>query len=349
MIDLYPYHHLPPLWAAVAAHVAVAGFLLLILVALVAHLRHRRRAARLAARVPVTELSPSDEALVYGTVEAGADVTPVTVEITQRLRPNPESPERRKAWLESARKVTGHPFHLRLPTGQRIRVEPDANTVLIDPTLEMIEGDSDTRVRRAELRDGAEAHVLGAIVKTSDPEAGFRGGSALVMRPGPTMVVSTVGLGYSARMRARQYAWATAAACLFGATSLLLLGYFRMLYSGVTVEAEVTQLRVVSTPKDDGGATSDRIVQLRIASGQPHAGHVFEQEIWESDYGRLKRGMVVPARLIVGVPDSARLGGRASFWIVFVIPVFIGLILAAAVVGLTSRRPAGWWEPPLTD
>jgi hypothetical protein len=163
------------------------------------------------------------------------------------------------------------------------------------------------------------------------------------------MVVSTAGLGYSARMRARQYAWATAAACLFCATSLFLLGFFRQYYSGVTIEAEVTQLEVRAKPKKEGSSTRDLVAELRISSGQPHAGHIFEQEIRETDYVRLKSGMVLPARVIIGSPESSVLGGRASLWFVLMIPVFFGWVLATIVLAFTSARPPGWWEAPLTD
>lgn len=348
MLDLYPYNHLVPWVSLVVAHLVVLlGFGLPLTICLVGLLRHGALARRLhrdaasGAKSPTT--IPRRDTMLHGTVEPIANTTPLTIEITQRLGQDPQDGEN-LAWLEQSRELRTAPFYLRMASGERLRVEPDDHhTKLAGMSLEETdELDAYTRLRRGSLKVGAQVYLRGSLVRGDDPSAGFRGAAALVLRPAPELVISTAPLDALARQRARRFALGLLGIAFFSSSSFLLFDALRLLYCGVPVRAEVTRLRMGSHKDSDGDRVKDHFARVRVAAGEPHAGHVFEQEVWPSDYPRLKVGSAVTARIVAGQPQTAQLGRLPSFHLISLVPLFLALMFVLTCFSYARRRVAYW-------
>lgn len=152
------------------------------LVALAAALRWLdwRSAAHRHARVT------RGEAFVHGVVDANADTPPVTVETDQHRNKN-------GTWEQTAVHARIAPFNLRRPSGELVRVEPDANVALLwppDQTRTEPSRPAD-RVRIAQLAPGAAVDVLGVLTPAAADGAPYRDGHAARLTPprrGPMLI-----------------------------------------------------------------------------------------------------------------------------------------------------------------
>lgn len=337
--DVIPYLHLVPWLSVLLAHVVPAVFAVLAAIAAVQSVRWARRARR------PSDPSAGGHVEVRGRVEPIGDGAPIVVRIHQRRAPDPHDTES-LAWVETSRDMAAQPFLLHVPSGERIRVEADAGTTLIGPELETAESGQKTRVRVARLEPGTRVAVWCAIVQGNDPTASFRGAPAPVLA-GPSLVVSTIALGATERSRAAFHALALAGTLVLGAASLPLLGVLWRTYAGETVRADVTRLRVIAPADTEDDASKRHLVRVRIAPGQEHALVAFNEEIWESDWLRLRRGDHVYARVVRGHPSATSLGRHATIAVGPVALALIALLLAIVLLIAARRHRSGWWEAGL--
>lgn len=347
MIDapsVYPYLHIVPWLCALAVHLVPAAMALLAATTLARLVRHARAARRLDARAPDTEVTIGRTVVLHGIVEAPA---PVTVDITQQREPHPRDPEE-LAWVESRRAVTAVPFPLVLASGARLRIEADGSTTLVGPPLQTVAIDERTRLRRAQLVAGDTATVEGTVATGTDPTALFRGAVAPVLR-GPGLTIWTIAPGEPHRRRAIAHGVTLGViAVLLTVAALFSAGPLRLRWSGVPVTAEIIDLGI-ETQRSSEGDDVRHILRARILPGQPGAGRIVTEEIWASDYRRLRRGMHLSARVVPRAPATARLGEEPTFPAATLVPLLMGLIVALVLVVRARRHQTGWWEPPLVE
>jgi hypothetical protein len=336
-----PYLHFSATTSLVLAHLVPAAFVALFVVEIVAILRQARSERRLRRAAGPLALEPCDDAIVEGVIAEGCEA-PVAVEITQHLRSDEGRPSDR-GWFEVRRRYLCEPFYLELAAGRRIRIEPDDATRFAAPELETLAVDDRTRVRRACLAPGAHLRARGRLVAGHDPGGAFRGQQALVLRAAPGLTLAAGPLW--PRGRRRTQAAALAVLCLLALPHYALWDYHHMLHRAVPIAVEITDLRT-TTSQEEGRS---RFVSVVVLPGQPHAGHRFEQEVWESDFVTLEPGRHLPARVVVGSPRSATLGASASLRVPLVVPPILSLVFAIVTVIAAARAARPWWEPPLNE
>jgi len=169
--ELHPVDHLEASSSALLAPMVLGSWLTLLGVAVVLHLRYRRRAAKAeAAFDPDAPLDPG-EAIVLGTVEhARGEETAVRVEITQDGTESESSGSWSHSWSERERRLQVRPFYLRHGSGRRIRVEPPGRVLLVDDMDGCIRVNLAERIRVAELTPGEKVFAHGVLTATPDPE-----------------------------------------------------------------------------------------------------------------------------------------------------------------------------------
>lgn len=137
-------------------------------------------------------------------------------------------------WREVSRTVTARPFVLRLASGVAVRVEPDADPLLLD-ALEPAQWSREARRQRfARLSADEPVFVRGLLRVSGDPRGGdpYRGAEAFVLSAPPRrrLVLSTEALSGALERRADDLF----ARC---AILLVLLGIGVLLYLDVYLAA----------------------------------------------------------------------------------------------------------------
>lgn len=172
---------------------AWGAFAVLALVAIARWLRWRSAAARHAR-------ATRGEAFVHGVVEA--DAAPVIVETDQHRGKD-------GTWEQTAVRARIAPFGLRRPSGEVVRVEPDANVALLW-SPDQTHGDPArpaNRTRSAQLVPGATVDVLGTLAPASRDGAPYRDASTAILTPpahGPMLISKLPLRTQYARMAAYQ-------------------------------------------------------------------------------------------------------------------------------------------------
>jgi hypothetical protein len=165
------------------AVVGVLMVLILVGIALAWAWGGRRRSLRRARQAGEALAGSSPLAVgatfVAGTVELAIDGPgAVRVEVDQSAREITGRDGRPLShiWNETARRVVAHPFYLRHTSGERVRVEPGVQPLLIDTLDRTWYWQHDRRTLAAELTAGERAVVEGVVQRDADPEV--RGGGA---------------------------------------------------------------------------------------------------------------------------------------------------------------------------
>jgi hypothetical protein len=352
--------------AITVALIGVAGFVSLLVLAIVLW---RQAAARArAATVAETEaekrkLSPG-YAIVHGQVETGDALPAVSVRIRQGGRDYRVKNGWRHVWTEIDRQIDARPFVLRLVSGERVKVVPGNDVLLVDfldvGTIEPIaSGDGQragpevyvTRLRTASLSPNDFAYATGRLVPPVSAAA-YRGGEevySLHPLPRDKMLISAEPLEERYARRADfhlRWTLACAAALLF-ANGVLFGTYWTELVSGRLVDAHAVQVRTWTTSGKHGPNFHYSVNAFGTLDGRDlplttNTNFAFYQSA-KSD---LARGRAVPVPFIV-VPSSPQIyavGTRPTLGLltcVFAWFLFSGL---ASGYYLRARHTRPWYD-----
>jgi hypothetical protein len=255
-------------------------------------------------------------------------------------------------WTEKNRRVHVHPFYLRLDSGERIRIEPTSQVLLVDTMDGLIRVDLTKRVKFAQLTPGEWVYAAGELVQARDPEANGQGGGyrsapeTLVLRPrrGEPMLLSSEPLGDRYRKRAEFHA--SNARWIFGialALQVIFCAFQVRCFLGKTEMLPITRLERYITTSDGDDVTRYR-VHVQTRSGDQISDHVNA-----ATFVQLKDGDYVPFRVVPGIFSRVSTIGEeiTVTWYALLFSVVLGM----AVFGYRkAEREAGdWYEREVVD
>jgi hypothetical protein len=255
----------------------VASFSLLFVAAgLMLEARRRARAAKVAETVAEKrELAPG-YAIVHGQVETGDALPAVSVRIRQAGREYTVKNEPRHVWTEISREVDARPFSLLLASGERVKVLPGENVLLVDllgigpiviERTESLPGlnagtkatqmlTTPVRTRTAELTSRDFAYACGRLVPPSSAVAYRTTEEGFTLHPPSRgkMLLSAEPLEERFQRRARfhvRWVMGCVAAVLF--TNVVVFGsYWLGFFWGRPVAAKTTNARTWTTSGKSG-------------------------------------------------------------------------------------------------
>lgn len=291
IIKVYENNHINPPWS----YLLVFGLDAIAFIAIawcVLEIVEARRAARQAKRIEESNLPLHEGArFVAGNVELG-DGTNLAIRVTlsqegtQRAYKNGHT----HTWTEVDRQIEAVPFYLRITNGDRIRVEPPVDVMLVDRLDQMEWLAPAFRRRRAELTPGERAVVEGRLEHAVDPElhgpnATYRtvASKGWVMKPTKRrgMYVSTESLSRRHELRARAFSRAMLFAMVINVIAASVLFQYRTsLVLGHNVGAHYGGKKHYQTHDSKG-----RVIQhyAAIVSYMDDPVHVFSEQI-DLDY-----------------------------------------------------------------
>jgi hypothetical protein len=236
----------------------------------------------------------------------------VRVEVTQVGEESESSGSFSWRWREVGRRVQVAPFFLVRDDGERVRVEPDMRTALVDDMDGKVFVDDRKRKRVAELVSGERVWVVGDVRgQRQGPASGAyrqHAGERVVhpfARKG--LFISSHPLDEPARERAQFHGgWATLFGALSGLGVLASTTFFERLFLGVTARGRIESVR--QKTNDDGDVTG---YETRVKSEQ---GAPRPFDITGTLDAQHKPGESYEVRL---GPVSEQLGGEAAlnFWL----------------------------------
>lgn len=214
ILKVYENNHVDPPWS----HVLVLSLDMLMIGALIWCIREVLRAKKLAAQAQRIEQSPlplfEGARFVAGHVElAQGEKTAVRVTIEQQGEEKKQKDSYSHLWTEVEREIEAVPFYVRTANGERVRVEPPNDVMLVDKLDQMEWQKQDRRKRRAELVEGEPAIIEGKLERGKDPElksaVAYRevGAQGWVMKPTKRrgMSISSEGLARRHELRAKAF------------------------------------------------------------------------------------------------------------------------------------------------
>lgn len=247
------------------------------------------------------------------------------------------------AWTESARRVTHHPFQVRLDSGKVIDVKPHEQTQLVDKLDQLKVTSRTARTKTAELSPGERVYIVGQMRQEADLSGEFVDFRA---PPAPKWTIeadllSAEPLADKYRARAGFYTrWLMLglAATAF-VHAAVCFGYYMRMHAGVVTPAVVTGKRMYTTGSGKN-RTTHRKLDLRWEDGTG------SEEAGMSTYDKFGKGDVIPILVVPGHPDLTQLGNRPT---VNVMAIFFGLLLlggggAAFMARRKSTRPWYWQQ-----
>lgn len=320
----------------------------------------RHRSALLRRGIEADEAFDKHAALapgmryVYGRVELaeGCD-SAVSVHVEQHGTETKNKNSWSHRWTETGRETHAKPFYVRTPRGERVRVEPGTDVLLVDDPDGMIWTERTTRTRIATLSLKEEVIVEGTLDRGHDPElreaALYRGSAqGWVMRPiaGGRMHISAEKLGERHRKRAQVFrSAAVAIAIMAGLVSLLSGCYMGSLFLGTDTTVNVTDKRHYTTKGSKGSTTHHYEVTLKLRG--PDAPQM-RRELDSSDWAGITPGMTIAYRDVPAWRTLGDPGWGASIHVLLAIlsgvAAFVGL---AFFTGAISHKE--WYDGRLDD
>jgi hypothetical protein len=319
--------------------------------------RHARKARAATASVAKTEPRAEGPSVLFGTVETEDPARPaVTVTVSERGEERTYKNNVSHTWTETDRRVEVEPFYLVLPSGTRVRVEPDPDVFLVD-TLDLVRR-GNPRTRRASLDHGEAAYVEGVLGTGYHPRtdaAGAREVEGLYRGALPTgfvmtngierMLISTepLALRHERRARAhRQMAMAFGLALivmntlLFGAANLVNLAG----------EVVPTRLRAARTWETSNKGVSTTHYGVRSSYLEPATGAEVEvdDEVSGEAWVLATSGERIPFRVVRRWPMFFNAGTGATVGIVRVILGVAGVGGLLLLYRRRARKARSWFD-----
>ena len=315
------------LWSIVLGMVAVVARRLVVLGRTIARYR---AAARRAAR------GEDGCVIVRGRVVAPSPGAAVIVRQVSCPRPvrgrrGKQAPERRGA--QSA-------FALVLDDGERLRVEPDADLVLVTRCEQA--SSREARSRRSLLEHGDRVHLLAEVTWPTRHEPDYRRqptavvGTARSPAAEPMVIGQAHPLELAVAVRRRLWrglgwgllAYAIVHAVLFGTFYARALG-------GVVEQPAVTGKRVVP------GRVRQHMVALAEVAGAPVA-----LDAPTGAFERVEVGARLPVLVVPGAPFTAQLGEHPTFHVALVFVAFVLSLVPVSNVVALPYAVRGAHDPP---
>jgi hypothetical protein len=340
IIKVFENNHVDPPWS----HVLVLGLDAIAILAVVWCVRQvleSKHAARQAKRLERSDLPLYEGArFVAGHVELAQDSKiAIRVTIEQEGKTSEHKNHFTHTWTEIDRQIEAAPFYLRTSNGERVRVEPPSDVMLVDKLDQMEWLEMMRRRRRAELVPAERAVIEGVLRRGPDPEqqgsSSYRAAIAMgwIMQPTKKagMFVSAESLSRRHELRARAFVWTTAFVVTLG---LLVMGivvpYRARLLFGKTVVANYMGKETYETRTSKGQRQTHYAARVHYEEEGRFLQERFDVD--PNDYATLPKS---PGRIwlryVPAYPWATALGKNASvaYW---------QILLAAAVAGLSLYR-----------
>lgn len=248
-------------------------------------------------------------------------------------------------WKELNRTYFATPFELRTETGDVVRVEPDAQPLLVSGLPDTVRHEHTLRTRIARVQPGDQVTVIGAQIPTSDPRSasfGYRGSaeSSVLRAPsGGRVLVSTEPLEerFNARVTLHKK-WAVAfALLLLGTNALFYMGYWARTFAGRELQTTITSMRTYVTRSKNSTTTHYELTGTAIEEGQPL---VITETVNRAAYYQIRQGDQVPF-FVVGGGSWFTVAGRAPTvhvaGVIFSALLGLGVAIGYLAHGLSSR------------
>jgi len=244
-------------------------------------------------------------------------------------------------WRESARRVTAHPFQIKLDSGKLVDVIPSDKTQLVDKLDQLTVNSRTSRMKTAELSPGERVYLVGEMRKEADLSGEF---VDFREPPAPKWALHAELLSAEPlqdKFRARRGFYARWLIGALAVTALvhgvILAGYYQRMHRGVVVPAVVTGKRSYSTGSGKS-RTTHRKVDLRWEGGTG------SEEAGIGTFDRLQSADVIPILIVPGHDDLTQLGNRPT--VNWGLVMLAGLVLygSSAIFGdrRTKTRPWYW-------
>ncbi|MBK9265682.1 MAG: hypothetical protein IPM54_38570 [Polyangiaceae bacterium] len=359
ILTVFENNHVDPPWSH-ALVLSLDAIAILAVVWCIRQVREARRAARQAKRLEQSSLPLHEGSrFVAGHVElAEGAKTAIRVTITQEGAEHEVKNGHRHTWTEVHREVEAVPFYVRAANGERVRVEPPVDVMLVDKLDQMEWTSAASRRRRAELTPGERAIIEGRLERGPDPETKGAGGSyraavsmGWIMKPTKRkgMYVSAESLSLRHELRAKAFVWTTIFVSLLGivATSSVV-PYRARLIRGKTVVADYIGKGTYETRDSKGRTRIHRTAIVNYSDDEQH-NQIRRFEVDSDDYDALPLGRgKIWLRQVGAHPWATALGKNSSVasW---------QIALAATALGLgiywiiRTHRHRRWYEGPLIE
>ncbi len=312
-----------------------------------------RKAAQANALVNADAPLEIGNRFIRGTVEyAEGSELAVAVHVEQTGKEVQHKGKWSHSWKETDRQTHAVPFYVRCANGERVRVEPGSDVLLVDEPDHTVLKEKTLRTRIAELTAGETVIVEGVLIRGPDPEA--RGGNSYrdnttgwVMRParGEQMHLSAEDLGVRHEIRAKDYD-STGAVLRFLAVfiQLFFLTYHARNLLGTDSCAQVISKDTYVTKSKNSSTTHYR-VWLDVPGTD---WGKLDRELDRDDYKKIDKGSILAFRRVnVSAWLSMPGYGSSLHSAALVAAIVFALIGVGAFTGTVySRR---WYEGRLDD
>lgn len=359
ILKIVELNHMPP----PTSHLWVLGIDMIAILSLGVWIREilvARRAADLAKRTENAALPLYDGArFISGDVEFASESShAVRVTIGQTGSEALSQKNRSHRWHEVTRETEAQPFYVRTKNGERVRVEPPKDVMLVDK-LDQMEWTMPTwRRRRAELSVGEHVVIEGRLERGFDPEAHeaastYRSKAPVgwVMKDAKRrgMNISTEGLSKRHHLRARAFLRAFWLVLLVELMAVGVLGTYHIrLILGRNVVANYHG-KLFSETTD---SKRRRVPHYKaMVSYQDDSGDVYSEhvEINRDDFNAVpNQGRRIWIRYVPGKPWATALSLGTS-----VHASMLVLALSFEAVGIfwmvRAYRRKRWYEAPLVQ
>lgn len=354
VLDYHPDDHIDPPYS----HIWVWGLTGLLVYFFIRSVIHQALSNRMAREVD-TSIDPN-AALTLGTrfvsgkVEyAQNESIAISVNVEQEGSESKTKNGWSHKWTEVKRATHARPFYIRRHDGERVRIEPGENPLLVDKPDKIVKTRKDLRTQIAALTPGEDVIVQGELTKGRDPEAGSGGGyrevgQGWVMHPakGQRMEVSAEKLGDRHRKRAKSFgqtAWAMV--WILGFVHLLFVYYDIRFFGGEESCATVERKDIVVTTNSKGQRTSHYTVYLRMNDPVPQK---LSDTLDRSDWEQVEPGAVLAFRHVAARPSMSSVGTSVSTNVFTIIFAVVAGIVGFGLYGgtLAYRR---WYEGRLDE
>jgi hypothetical protein len=242
---------------------------------------------------------------------------------------------------------------VRRPNGERVRVEPGANPLLVDKPDRMIWKKKELRTRIAALTANEEVIVEGVLARGHDPEShqasDYRtSGQGWIVTPahGERLHVSAEKLGERHRKRARGFIGAIASlTVVLGFVNLMFFYYQTRLLLGEDTCADVIGKDVTISRDSKGRTTTHYKLYLRVATpDQPR----LTRELDRSDWDQVQQGTVLAFRHVPTVQSASTPGWSSSTHVSPIIFAIVATLIGAGIYSATKNHRR-WYEGKLED